>query len=125
MMSFVKSLKRWLESNALSDGFIVQLYQWEDRDGITPYLVIQPDGGSVQIPDHSNEHYFLLSLIADKNTGYAIESKARQIMSAILTNPITEFGYLECTGGLPMPIFTTDNRMILRLSLRLINTQIE
>ncbi|ULX30128.1 hypothetical protein H1D06_07090 [Mannheimia haemolytica] len=125
MISYVKAFKQWLEAHSLADGYVVQLYQWEDTQKAKPVIVIQPNSGSPQVSDLSSEHYLLISLVAGKNSGYTIEERAMAIMSKILVEPFASFGYIESMGGLPAPIFTEDNRMIFRLPLRIISTNQE
>lgn len=66
MISYVKAFKQWLEAHSLADGYVVQLYQWEDTQKAKPVIVIQPNSGSPQVSDLSSEHYLLISLVAGK-----------------------------------------------------------
>nr|DAN36632.1 MAG TPA: tail completion protein [Caudoviricetes sp.] len=124
MISFVKALKAWMEKSGLFQGYDIQLYQWEDKKG-GPYVVIQSNGGGSQISTLGSEHYLLVSLIASKAMGFTIEAKAIELINYALSNPVSDFGYIENTGGVPQPIFTTDNRMIMRLQFRIIYTKEE
>lgn len=121
MISYVKAFKQWLEQHSLTDGYQVQLYQWEDVQKAQPVIVIQPNNGTAQVADLSSEHYLLISLVASKQAGYTIEARARALMQAVREQPFAPFGYLEIVGSMPMPIFTEDNRMVLRLPLRIIS----
>lgn len=123
MISFVKAFRDWLKTNGQLAGLTVQLYQWEDlADKNQTYFVIQPNGGSTQVAEMGAEHTLQISLVAGKASGFTIEEKARALIAFVLNNPIAPFGYVESVGGLPAPIFTADNRMVLRLTFRIIAT---
>ena len=107
------------EKRAVSRLTIFNFINGEDKKG-GPYVVIQSNGGGAQISTLGSEHYLLVSLIASKAMGFTIEAKAIELINYALSNPVSDFGYIENTGGIPQPIFTTDNRMILRLQFRII-----
>lgn len=122
MISYVKAFKQWLEQQSLVDDYVVQLYQWEDTQKVKPVIVIQPNSGTPQVADLSSEHYLLISLVASKSSGYMIEERARAILDKVLFNPFTNFGYIESMSGISAPMFTEDNRMIIRLKFKIVST---
>lgn len=120
MISFVKAVKGLLVDASLTTDYTLQLYEWRDTGKDTPYIVIQPNGGQAMVADLGSEHNLRISLISSKSTGYKIEARAIEIIDYLLANSVQEWGYIESQGGISQPVFTTDNRMILRLDLRII-----
>ncbi|USQ17135.1 hypothetical protein ACIX90_02840 [Actinobacillus pleuropneumoniae] len=120
MISFVKAVKDLLVDASLTTDYTLQLYEWRDTGKDTPYIVIQPNGGQAMVADLGSEHNLRISLISSKSTGYKIETKAIEIIDYLLENSVQDWGYIESQGGISQPVFTTDNRMILRLDLRII-----
>ncbi|KIE97476.1 hypothetical protein AP5651_00614 [Actinobacillus pleuropneumoniae] len=120
MISFVKAVKDLLVDASLTTDYTLQLYEWRDTGKDTPYIVIQPNGGQAMVADLGSEHNLRISLISSKSTGYKIEARAIEIIDYSLANSVQEWGYIESQGGISQPVFTTDNRMILRLDLRII-----
>ncbi|EFL79793.1 MULTISPECIES: phage tail termination protein [Actinobacillus] len=120
MISFVKAVKDLLVDASLTTDYTLQLYEWRDTGKDTPYIVIQPNGGQAMVADLGSEHNLRISLISSKSTGYKIEARAIEIIDYLLANSVQEWGYIESQGGISQPVFTTDNRMILRLDLRII-----
>lgn len=120
MMSFVKAVKDLLVGAGLTADYTLQLYEWRDTGKDTPYIIIQPNGGQAIVADLGSEHNLRISLISSKSTGYKIEARAIEIIDYLLENSVQEWGYIENQGGISQPVFTTDNRMILRLDLRII-----
>lgn len=120
MISFVKAVKDLLVDASLTTDYTLQLYEWRDTGKDTPYIVIQPNGGQAIVADLGSEHNLRISLISSKSTGYKIEARAIEIIDYLLENSVQEWGYIESQGGISQPVFTTDNRMILRLDLRII-----
>ncbi|WP_017357785.1 hypothetical protein [Actinobacillus pleuropneumoniae] len=120
MISFVKAVKDLLVDASLTTDYTLQLYEWRDTGKDTPYIVIQPNGGQAMVADLGSEHNLRISLISSKSTGYKIEARAIEIIDYLLENSVQEWGYIESQGGISQPVFTTDNRMILRLDLRII-----
>ncbi|QLB40798.1 hypothetical protein [Mannheimia pernigra] len=121
MISYVKAFKQWLEQRSLVNDYVVQLYQWGDTQKVKPVIVIQPNSGTPQVADLSSEHYILVSLVASKSSGYTIEERARAILDKVLSDPFASFGYIESIGSISAPVFTEDNRMIIRLQFKIVS----
>lgn len=125
MTDFVAEFDKYLEEAGLTAGYLVQYYQWDDagvKDS-APVLLIQPAGGSRQVSTLSAEHYLNLAFVSNKKTGFAIATRAREVLAHVRENPVASFGYLEALGSLNAPTFTEDNKIVIQVMFRIVDCE--
>nr|WP_284041670.1 hypothetical protein [Pasteurella multocida] len=116
------AIKDHIISSNLFSLFQVQLHQWKDNgDKKSEYIVFQNNGGTPIRDGLSSESYITISIIGSVQSGYSAAKKANELINFIKQNAITEFGYIENMGGVPNPIFTSDNRMTMQLQFRIVH----
>lgn len=121
-MSLLNAFKNHVISSNLFSLFQVQFHQWREKsDKNVQYIVFQNNGGTPIRQDMVSESYILISLISSAQSGYDIAIKSQELIDFIKENAITEFGYIENIGGIPSPIFTTDNRMTMQIQFRIVH----
>ncbi|HDR1174249.1 hypothetical protein [Pasteurella multocida] len=121
-MNLLIAIKDHIISSNLFNLFQVQLHQWKDNgDKRTEYIVLQNNGGTPMRDGLSSESYITISIIGSVQSGYSVATKANELINFIKQNAITEFGYIENIGGVPSPIFTSDNRMTMQLQFRIVH----
>ncbi|HII3771050.1 phage tail termination protein [Pasteurella multocida] len=121
-MNLLIAIKDHIISSNLFSLFQVQLHQWKDNgDKKSEYIVFQNNGGTPIRDGLSSESYITISIIGSVQSGYSAAKKANELINFIKQNAITEFGYIENMGGVPNPIFTSDNRMTMQLQFRIVH----
>ncbi|MDY0685646.1 hypothetical protein ACFGWO_07560 [Pasteurella multocida] len=121
-MNLLNVFKSHVISSNLFSLFQVQLHQWKDNgDKKSEYIVFQNNGGTPIRDGLSSESYIIISIIGSVQSGYSAATKANELINFIKQNAITEFGYIENMGGVPNPIFTSDNRMTMQLQFRIVH----
>ncbi|HHE3616708.1 hypothetical protein NM952_11600 [Pasteurella multocida subsp. multocida] len=121
-MNLLNVFKSHVISSNLFSLFQVQLHQWKDNgDKKSEYIVFQNNGGTPIRDGLSSESYIIISIIGSAQSGYSVATKANELIEFVKKNAITEFGYIENIGGVPGPIFTSDNRMTMQLQFRIVH----
>ncbi|HHW7446582.1 TPA: phage tail termination protein [Pasteurella multocida] len=121
-MNLLNVFKSHVISSNLFSLFQVQLHQWKDNgDKKSEYIVFQNNGGTPIRDGLSSESYIIISIIGSAQSGYSVATKANELIEFVKKNAITEFGYIENMGGVPTPIFTSDNRMTMQLQFRIVH----
>lgn len=127
MINIVESVLQWLKDGGLATGFITQKHQWieDPKDtGAKKYLVVRNNGGSDIVYDNGGDYFLIVDLVGGKDGRAELVQAANDIISYVVDNttepcPLAVFNQ----GGFPAPVFTEDNRMVIRLQLRAVYGQ--
>ncbi|WP_459175734.1 phage tail termination protein [Ewingella americana] len=122
--SMQERFKRWIINSGLITGYKLQMYQWRQLTadkGTQRYAIIQPNGGTPVRNDLGSEFYMLLLIVAGQNDIEQPAADAQAIIDFTQDNPFDDcLGYIENMDSTPTPIFTEENRMVLRLQFRIV-----
>lgn len=122
--SMHERFKQWITESGLIAGYKLQMYQWRQLTadkGTQRYAVIQPNGGTPVRNDLGSEFYILLMVVAGQNDVEQPALDAQAIINFTQANPFDDcLGYIENMDATPTPVFTEENRMVLRLQFRIV-----
>ncbi|EFV42463.1 hypothetical protein HMPREF0864_00792 [Enterobacteriaceae bacterium 9_2_54FAA] len=121
---FIK-FREWLEDAGLTDGYKVQMVQWVEQKSDTgnmKYMVFQPDNGTSRVDDIGAEDYVLVIIVGAENDVQPLIQRAQDILDyASQHSDDSCLNAIFNDGGLPTPIPTEDNRMVIRLRFRCVS----
>src|SRR5471030_176359 len=122
--SMQERFKRWIINSGLITGYKLQMYQWRQLTadkGTQRYAIIQPNGGTPVRNDLGSEFSMLLLIVAGQNDIEQPAADAQAIIDFTQDNPFDDcLGYIENMDSTPTPIFTEENRMVLRLQFHIV-----
>lgn len=127
MINVVDTVLQWLKDAGLTTGFTTQKHQWieDSKDkGTMKYLIVRNNGGSDIVFDNGGDYFILVDIVGGKDGRVELMQRVNDIISYVVDNstepcPLALFNM----GGFPAPVFTEDNRMVIRLQLRAVYGQ--
>ena len=118
-MLIVETIKGFLLANNLADDFIIQAYQWKERDNNddAKYLVIKPSGNG-QFDTIFNDEVVSLILVGAKQGGQLSLARECEAIKRFIVNAVYDDVWAFDVVGQPAFYLSKDERVIFELNIK-------
>ncbi|EGT3623350.1 hypothetical protein [Morganella morganii] len=120
-MTTIEQVKRYFSESGLSDGFIIQDYEWSESGGhdLDAYMVFQQRDGTGRINDLGGDDFFTVSLISGKGWVEFVAQRAYEILDYVRCHAQSHgLNFIINISGFVNPVQTAEGRYWIPLTFR-------
>lgn len=113
-----RRVRDWFLESGLTTGFTLNTLVWTDSGKLTEaFIVFRPNNGTPIQKDLGADHYVLVDVIGAKGKNGQAEDVTNAIIDFVQSNPMPNgcIGYIQNMGGFPLPVLTTEGRIVFRI----------